>query len=169
MHMYLQKVICRKTFFLNLVFCWHLEGQWWKKEDPDPDTLVIGMDPRIRIRIHTKMSWIRNTGCEAWCKENLPCLISPGVPHPYKGNLSRYWTDKNSSVFIMYKASNFLGKCQIKTLKGAIWKETNENHVIKCWEKVKGKHPTLKILRKKYLGCKVLFTGITESQKTTKQ
>jgi hypothetical protein len=29
-------------------------------EDPDPDPLVKGMDPRIRIRIHTKMSWIRN-------------------------------------------------------------------------------------------------------------
>jgi hypothetical protein len=27
-----------------------------------PDPLVSGMDPRIRIRIHTKMSWIRNTG-----------------------------------------------------------------------------------------------------------
>jgi hypothetical protein len=29
--------------------------------DPDPDPLVRGMDPRIRIRIHPKMSWIRNT------------------------------------------------------------------------------------------------------------
>jgi hypothetical protein len=27
----------------------------------DPDPLVRGMDPQIRIRIHTKMSWIRNT------------------------------------------------------------------------------------------------------------
>jgi hypothetical protein len=26
---------------------------------PDPDSLVRGMDPRIRI--HPKMSWIRNT------------------------------------------------------------------------------------------------------------
>ncbi len=30
-------------------------------QDPDPDPLVRGMDPRIRIRIHPKMSWIRNT------------------------------------------------------------------------------------------------------------
>jgi hypothetical protein len=30
--------------------------------DPNPDPLVRGMDPRIRIRIHPKMSWIRNTG-----------------------------------------------------------------------------------------------------------
>ncbi len=29
--------------------------------DTDQDPLVRGMDPRIRIRIHTKMSWIRNT------------------------------------------------------------------------------------------------------------
>ncbi len=31
----------------------------------DPDPLVRGMDPRIRnrIRIHPKMSWIRNIGC----------------------------------------------------------------------------------------------------------
>jgi hypothetical protein len=28
----------------------------------DPDPLVRGMDPRIQIRIHTKMSWIRSTG-----------------------------------------------------------------------------------------------------------
>jgi hypothetical protein len=58
MQKYLQKVICRKTFF-KLVFCWHLEGKY---KDPDPDPLVRGMDPRIRIRIQTKMSWIRNTG-----------------------------------------------------------------------------------------------------------
>ncbi len=31
-------------------------------QDPDPDPLVRGMDPRIRI--HPKMSWIRNTD---WC------------------------------------------------------------------------------------------------------
>ncbi len=29
--------------------------------DPNPDPLVRGMDPRIRIRIHPKMSWIRNS------------------------------------------------------------------------------------------------------------
>jgi hypothetical protein len=29
--------------------------------NPDQDSLVRGMDLRIRIRIHTKMSWIRNT------------------------------------------------------------------------------------------------------------
>jgi hypothetical protein len=29
-------------------------------QDPDPDPVVRGMD--LRIRIHSKMSWIRNTG-----------------------------------------------------------------------------------------------------------
>jgi hypothetical protein len=29
--------------------------------DPNPDPLVRGIDPRIRIRIHPKISWIRNT------------------------------------------------------------------------------------------------------------
>jgi hypothetical protein len=32
-----------------------------KIEGIHPDPLVRGMDPRIRIRIPTKMSWIRNT------------------------------------------------------------------------------------------------------------
>jgi hypothetical protein len=32
-------------------------------EDPDQDPLVRGMDPRIRIRIYTNISWVRNTVC----------------------------------------------------------------------------------------------------------
>ncbi len=31
------------------------------KKEQDPDPLVRGMDPRIRIWIHTKMSRVRNT------------------------------------------------------------------------------------------------------------
>jgi hypothetical protein len=42
------------------------ENRRIRSQDPDPnldpDPLVRGMDPRIRIRIHPKMSWIRNTG-----------------------------------------------------------------------------------------------------------
>ncbi len=30
--------------------------------DPNPDPLVRVLDPRIRFRIHAKMSWIRNSG-----------------------------------------------------------------------------------------------------------
>jgi hypothetical protein len=33
-------------------------------KDSDPDPLVRGMDPRIRIRIHPKISWIRNKPLE---------------------------------------------------------------------------------------------------------
>jgi hypothetical protein len=40
----------------------HDENSRIRIQDPDPDPLVRGMDPRIRIRIriHPKMSWIRN-------------------------------------------------------------------------------------------------------------
>jgi hypothetical protein len=47
--------------------------------DPDPDPLVRGMDPRIRIWIHTKMSWIRKTAFE--CIQLF--LVSKGLkPEP---------------------------------------------------------------------------------------
>jgi hypothetical protein len=40
--------------------------------DPEPNPLVRGMDPwiQIRIRIHPKMSWIRNTAfmCRSFLK-----------------------------------------------------------------------------------------------------
>ncbi len=84
----------QKNVLKKLVFCWHLEGQWRKQQDPDP--LVRGMDPRIRI--HTKMSWIRNTARDS--KKILPppvhwrehgcCLRGEGVrlnPSP-----SQSWT-----------------------------------------------------------------------------
>ncbi len=51
--MFLQKVISRKNCVKKFVFCWHLEGQWRTKQDPDP--LVRGMNPRIRIWIHPKI------------------------------------------------------------------------------------------------------------------
>ncbi len=63
--MYLQKVISKKTVqkLVFLLVSW--EGHWRKQQDPDPhpDPLVRGMNPwiQIRIRIHPKMSWIRNT------------------------------------------------------------------------------------------------------------
>jgi hypothetical protein len=70
--MYLQKVISRKNCvkiknkILNNFFAGILNvneaNSRIQIQDPDqnPDPLVRGMDPRIRI--HTKMSWIRNTG-----------------------------------------------------------------------------------------------------------
>ncbi len=65
--MYLQKVISRKNKIKNLFFVGILkvydENSRIRIQDPDPDSdpLVRGMIPRIRIRIHTKMSWIQNT------------------------------------------------------------------------------------------------------------
>jgi hypothetical protein len=59
--MYLQKVKSRKNKIKNLVFVGILkvydENSRIRIQDPDPDPLVRGMDPRNRI--HTKMSWIR--------------------------------------------------------------------------------------------------------------
>jgi hypothetical protein len=61
--MQLQKVISRKNCVKKLVFACILkvndENGRIRIQDPEPDLLVRGMDPRIRI--HPKMSWIRNT------------------------------------------------------------------------------------------------------------
>ena len=58
---YLQKVISKETLKIIIFFCWRHEGPGWKLQDPhpDPDPLVRGIDPRIRIR--AKISWICNT------------------------------------------------------------------------------------------------------------
>jgi hypothetical protein len=45
-------------------------------EDPDPYPLVRGMDPRIRIRMHTKMSWIRNTDMQYRFSSKIRLLTS---------------------------------------------------------------------------------------------
>jgi hypothetical protein len=63
--MYLQKVASRKNCVKKLFFASILkvndENNRILIQDPDldPDPLVRGIDSRIRI--HTKMSWIRNT------------------------------------------------------------------------------------------------------------
>jgi hypothetical protein len=57
--MYLQKVISRNLFYKNLFFVGILKVIDEKSWIQDPDPLVRCMDPRIRI--HTKLSWIRNT------------------------------------------------------------------------------------------------------------
>jgi hypothetical protein len=66
-----------------------IAGSGSRIQDPDPDPLVRGMDPRIRIRIHPKMSWIRNTGSYSdtkWSRRNIfyilvlslmPVIITP--------------------------------------------------------------------------------------------
>ncbi len=53
MYMYLQEVVSKKLFF-KFVFCLHLG------KVNDENSRIRGMDPRIQIRIHPEMSWIRN-------------------------------------------------------------------------------------------------------------
>jgi hypothetical protein len=78
--MYLQKVISRKNCVKNLFLAGILkvndENSRIRIQDPDPDPnpLARGMDPRIRIRIHPKMSWIRNTAFEWWASNNSKSL-----------------------------------------------------------------------------------------------
>jgi hypothetical protein len=66
--MYLQKVISRKTQFFVVILKVNNENIWIRILDPDPDPnpdpLIRGTDPRIRI--HTKMPWIRNTASDKW-------------------------------------------------------------------------------------------------------
>ncbi len=56
----MQKKIVLKNYFFAGILKVNEENSKIRFQDPDPDPLVRGMDPRIRI--HTKMSWIRNTG-----------------------------------------------------------------------------------------------------------
>ncbi len=53
---------CVKNLFFAGILKVNDENSRIRIQDPDPipDPLVRGMDPRIRI--HPKMSWIRNTG-----------------------------------------------------------------------------------------------------------
>ncbi len=62
----------QKIWKVKNYFCWRLEGHWQNEQDPEPDPSVKGTDPRIRIRIqiHTKMSWIQNTGYSS-ARQNL--------------------------------------------------------------------------------------------------
>jgi hypothetical protein len=59
--MYLQKVTSRKNCVKKFVFAGILKVNDENSRIRIQDPLVRGMDPRIRIRIHSKMLWIRNT------------------------------------------------------------------------------------------------------------
>ncbi len=65
-------------------------------QDPDlnPDPLVIGMDPRIRI--HPKMSWIRNTGLEDPPRHQMDSSNDPG--HFYGGAADFFFTNVSKIV-----------------------------------------------------------------------
>jgi hypothetical protein len=55
-----QKKLYEKISFFAGILKVNDENSRPRIQDPDPDPLIRGMDQRIRI--HTKMSWIRNTG-----------------------------------------------------------------------------------------------------------
>ncbi len=50
----------QKKFVFSGILKVNDENSRIRIQDLDPDPFVRGMDPRIRIRIHPKMSWIRN-------------------------------------------------------------------------------------------------------------
>jgi hypothetical protein len=50
-----------KNYFFAGILKVNDENSRIRIQDPNPDPLVRGMDPRIRIRIHPKILWIRNT------------------------------------------------------------------------------------------------------------
>ncbi len=113
MYMYLQKVISKKIFYKIRFFLASWEDQWRKWPDPDP--LVRVMDPRIqiRIRIHPKMSWNRNTGAKgmfsrrrSWevgtCWVHIPC---EGVRWTVvaKTGTGEHLTKNNSIMILLWK------------------------------------------------------------------
>ncbi len=59
--MYLPSKSNKQKNFFEISFLLASWRPMTKIADPDPDPLVRGMDPGIRIWIHTKISWIRNT------------------------------------------------------------------------------------------------------------
>jgi hypothetical protein len=93
--MYLQKVISRKNGVKNYFFAGMLkvndENIRIRIQDPDPYPSVKSMDPRIRI--HPKMSWIRNTAIKYFFCNTvqiiIPFLLFSGWPNavPYHTSL----------------------------------------------------------------------------------
>jgi hypothetical protein len=80
MEMYVQKVICRKTFLYHF-YAGVLQDPH-PHPHPDPDPLIRGMDPRIRIRIHTKMSWIRKIALHHLLQGTYECALCIPWPGP---------------------------------------------------------------------------------------
>jgi hypothetical protein len=59
------------------------------------------MDPRIRIRIHPKMSWIRNTGRKGWGLAKLPPLFPSPSPYFPAGLWEFPFKDDVTVIFIL--------------------------------------------------------------------
>jgi hypothetical protein len=80
------------------------------------DPLVRAMDPRIRIRIHPKMSWIRSTDnrifsvADPGCSSRIPDFYPSRIPDPKTGTKER--GEKFFFVKHFFVDTNFT-KCKI--------------------------------------------------------
>ncbi len=96
MYLFFQKSNKQKNNYFLLA--WHLKGQGRKLQDPDP--LVRGMDPRIRIR--RKMRWIRNTVWQIMrvlvylsnCDDHAEELLRSVEQSPVLRRVSNLWKGK---------------------------------------------------------------------------
>ncbi len=127
--MYLQKVLN------TAVFSRRLKGQWRKLQDPDPDPdpLVRGTDPWIRI--HTKMSRIRNTGISIYRftgKRKLVIKVSncptvyPFLPWP---SLSRLSATSAQTTFWFFRRRTRTGRrwnYRIHLAFSMVWKGSSK-------------------------------------------
>ncbi len=86
--------------------------------DPNPDPLVRGMDPRIRIRIHPKITWIRNTAYIEEIETSLLTLIGVSLvlwrgkadsplSNPCFMTLPSDFTTSEFPIFIYFSFQNF--------------------------------------------------------------
>jgi hypothetical protein len=76
----------------------------------DPDPLVRGMDPRIRIWIHFKISWIRNTGE----KLDPDLYLSDADSQPWVQSLQGYFPEPDFGK-LTDESKDDLGLCLSKT------------------------------------------------------
>ncbi len=82
---------------LTVVFCWHLEGQCRKQQDPDPGS-------GSRIRIHQSGAWIRGSGSTPKCHGSAT-LFYLNLKLPFPVNIYRAFnrwplnSDQTNAVF----------------------------------------------------------------------
>ncbi len=66
-----------EIFLKNLVFCWHLEGQWWKYKDPDPHPVPEMGKIRIRDKKNYLLGTLRSPGVSTIMAPVLFCCEAP--------------------------------------------------------------------------------------------
>jgi hypothetical protein len=93
--MYLQKEMGRKNC-VQLVFSWHLEGidenGRIRIQDPDPDPLTRGMDPRIRIHPQNVMD------PQYWFKQRQSMVPLPNIANYANGLFNHPWNGSERNL-----------------------------------------------------------------------